>query len=243
MLDKDNVVFDSRYADIAEEYITYKQALGFSFGYNDKRHLNRLLKYLYSQGSKSNPLLFDESIVINYFKSETNSPRTVHSKQSFIRQFAIFLNNVKGIEAYTYPQELIKTEKNYIPRIFSTDEIIRIFETCDHLKYDSNSYQYNYLIFPALLRVLYCCGLRLGEALKLKVDDVDLNSGIIVICNGKNNVSRLIPISNSLKEYLIIYDNNLIRKNDYFFPTVNGYMNPSTVRKLFHRTLKEANIN
>ena len=51
MLDKDNVVFDSRYADIAEEYITYKQALGFSFGDNDKRHLNRLLKYLYSQGS------------------------------------------------------------------------------------------------------------------------------------------------------------------------------------------------
>ena len=154
MMDKDNVVFDSRYAEIAEEYITYKQSLGFSFGYNDKRHLNRLLKYLYSQGSKSNPLVFDENIVINYFKSETNSPRTVHSKQSFIRQFAIFLNNVKGIEAYIYPQELIKTEKNYIPRIFSTDEIIRIFETCNHLKYDGNSYQYNYLIFLASLRVL-----------------------------------------------------------------------------------------
>ena len=30
MLDKDNVVFDSRYAEIAEEYITYKQSLGFS---------------------------------------------------------------------------------------------------------------------------------------------------------------------------------------------------------------------
>ena len=243
MLDKDNVVFDSRYAEIAEEYITYKQSLGFSFGYNDKRHLNRLLKYLYSQGSKSDPLVFDENIVINYFKSETNSPRTVHSKQSFIRQFAIFLNNVKGIEAYIYPQELIKTEKNYIPRIFSTDEIIRMFETCNHLKYDGNSYQYNYLIFPALLRVLYCCGLRLGEALKLKVDNVDLNSGIITICNGKNNVSRLIPISDSLKEYLIIYDNNLIRKNNYFFPAVNGYMNPGTVRKLYHRTLKEAGID
>ena len=181
--------------------------------------------------------------MINYFKSETNSPRTVHSKQSFIRQFAIFLNNVKGIEAYIYPQELIKTEKNYIPRIFSTDEIIRMFETCNHLKYDGNSYQYNYLIFPALLRVLYCCGLRLGEALKLKVDNVDLNSGIITICNGKNNVSRLIPISDSLKEYLIIYDNNLKRKNNYFFPAVNGYMNPGTVRKLYHRTLKEAGID
>lgn len=73
------------------------------------------------------------------------------------------------------------------------------------------------MIFSALLRALYCCGLRLGEALKLKVDNVDLNSGIIIVYNGKNNVSRLIPILDSLKENLIIYDNNLIRKNDYFF--------------------------
>lgn len=243
MLNRNSVEFESKYADIAEEYITYKKALGFSFGFNDQKHLRRLLKYLYSQNSDSNPLLFDENVVINYFKSDTNAPRTIHSKQSFIRQFALFLNNVKGIEAYIYPQELIKTKINYIPRIFSTDEIIKIFDSCDHLKYDSNSYQYNYLIFPALLRVLYCCGLRLGEALNLKTGDVDLDSGVIIIYNGKNKVTRLIPMSDSLKEYLIIYNMELIRKNNYFFPAENGFMNPETVRKLYHRTIKEAGID
>lgn len=243
MLNKNSVEFESEYADIAEEYITYKKALGFSFGYYDQQHLRRLLKYIYGQNSDSNPLLFDENVVINYFKSDTNAPRTIHSKQSFIRQFALFLNNVKGIEAYVYHQKLINTKINYIPRIFSNDEIIKIFDTSDLLKYDSNSYQYNYLIFPALLRVLYCCGLRLGETLNLKMDNIDLDSGIIIIHNGKNKVSRLIPISDSLKEYLIIYNMKLIRKNDYFFPTEKGFMNPRTVRKLYHRTLKEAGID
>lgn len=243
MLNKNSVEFESEYADIAEEYITYKKALGFSFGYYNQKHLRRLLKFIYSQNSNSNPLLFDENVVINYFQSDSNAPRSIHSKQSFIRQFALFLNNVKGIEAYVYPQKLINTKISYIPRIFSNDEIIKIFDTCDHLKYDSNSYQYNYLIFSALLRVLYCCGLRLGEALNLKMENIDLDSGIIIIHNGKNKVSRLIPISDSLKKYLIIYNMKLIRKNDYFFPAEKGFMNPRTVRKLYHRTLKEAGID
>lgn len=111
MLNRENVEFDSRYADITDEYSTYKQDLGFSFGYDDKRHLRRLLEYLYGHNPNPNPLLFDEDVVINYFKSDTNAPRTIHLRESFIRQFALFLNNVKGIEAYIYPQELIKTEK------------------------------------------------------------------------------------------------------------------------------------
>lgn len=244
MLNNNSVNFEPEYSDIAEEYIAYKRALGFSFGYTDQRHLKRMLKYIYSQNSDSNnPLLFDESVVINYFKSDSNAPRTIHYKQSFIRQFALFLNNVKGIEAYVYPQKLISNKTNYIPRIFSADEIMKIFETCDCLKYDGNSYQYNYLIFPALLRVLYCCGLRLGEALNLKMENVDLDNGIIVIHNGKNMVSRIIPISDSLKEYLTIYNMKLVRKNDYFFPAEEGFMNPSTVRKLYHRTIKKAGID
>lgn len=45
----------------------------------------------------------------------------------------------------------------------------------------------------------------------LLCDDVDLDNGVITIRNGKNNVSRLVPISDSLREYLFYYDGRVQR--------------------------------
>lgn len=74
------------------------------------------------------------------------------------------------------------------------------------------------LIYPAVTRVLYGCGLRIGEALSLECADVELENGIIIIMNGKNNVSSLVPMSESLRQYLIIYDSKVERgENPYFF--------------------------
>jgi len=35
--------------------------------------------------------------------------------------------------------------------------------------------------FPMLLRILYGCGLRLGEATALTWDDIDLDTGVITV--------------------------------------------------------------
>ena len=47
-------------------------------------------------------------------------------------------------------------------------------------------------------QLLYGCGLRLGEALSLRVQDLDLGSGGLVVFNGKGNKSRCLPLPRKL---------------------------------------------
>ena len=47
--------------------------------------------------------------------------------------------------------------------------------------------------------------MRIGEGLALTRGDVDLSNGVIKVINGKNGVSRYIPVSASLKKVLCSY--------------------------------------
>lgn len=59
----------------------------------------------------------------------------------------------------------------------------------------------------AILELMYACGLRVSEAVDLKISDVEIDSGILT-CKGKGNKMRRIPIGTSavewLKSYLIL---------------------------------------
>ena len=78
-------------------------------------------------------------------------------------------------------------------------------------------------IYPAILRLLYGCGTRIGETVRLKIEDVNLSDGIITLHNSKNNVSRMLPLSDSLTTYLRKYDSRVDRSgNAYFFPALHG---------------------
>lgn len=54
------------------------------------------------------------------------------------------------------------------------------------------------LSMPALLRLLYSTGLRIGEALDLKDQDVNLEENYLRVKDSKNDQERIIPISDSL---------------------------------------------
>src|SRR5665811_2444852 len=103
----------------------------------------------------------------------------------------------RGCDAYIHPVELIKLSKFFTPYIFTHDEISRIIEASDNLKICAHSPNYHQ-IYPVLIRMLYGCGLRVSEALTLKVTDVNLNDGILTVTKAKFNKSRLVPMSPSL---------------------------------------------
>lgn len=87
-------------------------------------------------------------------------------------------------------------------------------------------------IYPAVFRLLYACGTRVGETLSLKTDDVNLEEWIITLYNGKNKVSRMIPMSDSLTKYLRMYNHRVDRTdgNPFFFPARHGeHYSPRTL--------------
>lgn len=54
----------------------------------------------------------------------------------------------------------------------------------------------------ALLAVLSCCALRIGEAMNLRPEDVDLSSLVLHVLSGKGNRDRDLPISRETADLL-----------------------------------------
>ena len=56
----------------------------------------------------------------------------------------------------------------------------------------------------AILELMYACGLRVSEAVDLRISDVELDAGILT-CKGKGSKTRKIPIGKSAVEWLKSY--------------------------------------
>ncbi len=91
---------------------------------------------------------------------------------------------------------------------------------------------------PILLTAI-STGMRRGEVLNLKWEDIDFKTGVIYIRDSKNYDSRAIPMSERLKESL-----EDLRKNsgtDYLFPNPDGTPIES-VNRSFHTALRKSGI-
>ena len=237
-------LFPEHVRDIAEAYVKYKRSLGFKCSYHDQASINSILEFIYTNSTVTPIWTLTPEVVYSYaVGSGMERPRTIHLKQSMIRQFGLYMK-LQGLDAYVLPRELVKTPNDFTPYIFTKDEIGSILYFADRIGPNRNKFINTPFIYPAVIRVLYGCGLRIGEALTLLCDEVDLNNGVITIRNGKNNVSRLVPISDSLREYLFYYDSRVQRgTNPYFFPALLGERySDVTIRNTFRKLLRKAGI-
>lgn len=146
-----------------------------------------------------------ESVISNWiaYCKEINRWSTVLSKISHIRKFINYLA-VVGIKAYLPP--ITKRKDNYIPYVFSEDEIDKIFNHMDSMKYTkSQMEEHLHIKFPTMIRMMYGCGFRSGEVRNLKMKDIDLVLGTVRLKNTKYNIERLVPMHQSLTDILRKY--------------------------------------
>jgi integrase len=100
---------------------------------------------------------------------------------------------------------------------------------------------------PELFRVLYGCGLRVSEALKLTVSDVDLDEGVLLIREAKFRKDRLVPVSLALAARLRRYAGTFNRSSDRgvaFFPKRDGsHYDKGIIYSTFRTMLHAAGIS
>lgn len=134
---KNEFTFPEQYRKNAEEYISYKRSLGFRFSYDDQRKCNRLLNYLYENSKSHDVTKLTKELTESYLSQFSHArPRTIHTNQSFIRQYGLFLKQ-RGHNVYVYPSTLIQCSKDFMPHIFSKNEIYRILEMWPSYRRDS----------------------------------------------------------------------------------------------------------
>lgn len=175
-----------------------------------------------------------------------NVVRTVSEKVSRLRKFLEYLR-YSGFQVFI--PGCPKYSDSYVPYIFSDDELEKIFYVADRLEYSERrpTSRYSRFTFPMLLRLLYGCGLRVGETLAVRIGDINFDDGILFLKHTKNKKQRIVPMSRNLTEMLHRYcaamrltDNS----NAFLFP--NGIHNEKlsvpTADAMFKNVLQTAGI-
>ena len=84
-----------------------------------------------------------------------------------------------------------------LPNVLSKEDVCLILSAQRNLKH------------RAMLSLIYSCGLRRGELLNLKLEDIDSKRGLVIIRMAKGKKDRVTPLSEKvlvmLREYLKAY--------------------------------------
>lgn len=217
-----NLIFQGIYAGLCKSFIAYKQSLGYSYDVRQCYGVKYLCDYLTENGATT--VALTQELVEGYIQKRINESTSTQVKRAYIiRQFGLYLRTL-GYKAYLPPYDCIKKEKTFIPHIYTKEEIIKILQESEKLEY-AHQAPNSYLVYPMLLKILFGCGLRISEALNLKIQDVDITNGILKIYQSKFNNSRFVPLSDGLAEKCRQYYSDVGHyrgKDGYFFEVSPG---------------------
>ena len=118
-------------------------------------------------------------------------------------------------------------KKPYIPVVLSKEEVWRII---GNLKYP----------FDLVVKLLYGCGMRLSECMKLRVQDFNFDAMILTIHDGKGKKDRTVPIPEKLKKELEEHLHLVVGK--YEKDLAAGYAGvflPSAIERKYPSAAKE----
>jgi len=170
---------------------------------------------------------------------------TQQNRAGVIRQLGLYMTRT-GVPSFVLPPKILPRKQHYQPYIFSDHEIASILAQADACHYCSQV-PCRHLIMPVLFRMLYGCGLRLSEALSLRLKHINLEDGILSIIDGKFNNDRLVPMSANCVERCRIYAqkvHSLSDEQSYFFPSPSGdKITTGNIYKNYRRFLWQSGIS
>ena len=226
-----NFSYIGQFKDHIENHLKLKMAVGYKYKADVSRlkNFDQFTSVKYPQTS-----MLTKEIVLDWCRKKTyEAQANQNARASVIRQFGKYLDSI-GINAYILPKGYYPNAKQYVPYIYTFDELTEFFSATDQCPYCYER-PHRHLIMPVIFRMIYMCGLRVSEARLLKVADVDLKNGVLSINNSKKDNSRLVPMSELLTKLCRNFSKKMhlnSAENDYYFPALNG--KPMTITNVYH---------
>lgn len=216
MVPQAQVKFISPFAELLDEFLVYKRNCGYKYN-GEARYLKNFDKYLASTGV--NPDNCDVVHIYDWLKKrEHESLKTFSIRNCLYRQLYHYF---EAMDTNIFPQPPNARERilssGFTLYIFTREQIKQIFHAID-IESKSVLGPNFHRIAALLFRMLYGTGLRINEALSLKIENVWLDRGVLEILEAKNGESRLVPMSSSLcKRVTDCILNNQYLQHDYLF--------------------------
>lgn len=243
MVNKPEPIFSGTLSEVLNMFLAEKRGLGYAY----KTQSLQMKRFdIFSDDFVLNKNVLSKELVNAWCQThDGEKARNQQGRICFVKQLGKFMIS-HGYSAYITPLKSYDTGGDkFIPYIFSNHELATIFNEADKIQYSRNS-PTRHLVIPLLLRMLYGCGMRISETLKLTVEDVDLNDGVLYIRHAKFYKERKILMVKSLIERCKVYHSKLhthSKPKDAFFPC-NGSQpySYSAIRRIFNRLIQEAGI-
>lgn len=195
MRDIDDFKFTGPFAETIPLYVQYKRSCGYKVAESDLYRLREMDSFFDGMGV-SNPVITRE--MYEAWTSVKPGERKITSsrRKGILSSFGKYLASNGYPDIYTGHDDRRSFNSDYIPYVFSRDEISRMFALLDESCSKNPGYEND--AFRTMMSMYYCCGFRKSEVVMLRLRDVDLQTGKVTVLDGKNRVSRIILASETL---------------------------------------------
>jgi len=238
-------VYESPIACHIKGFIEEKKSLGYRY-FTESKWMKKFDDYWIAHGYKDTGLTVG-NLADWVQKRECEGTKCLVTRISVIRQFSIYLNGL-GIPSY-YPPIEVRYAKPLI-HLLAAPEIKELFTQIDGYRPMKGSDDIRRMgnEYPVLFRLIYLNGLRISEACKLSVPDIDLDNGTVTILDGKGNKDRMVYLSDDMRRLCLTYFSYVCDKLGqtpaWFFPGVDpgSPISAGTVRRMFNACWSKTSI-
>jgi integrase len=211
-----------------EDYLRLRRALGFKL----ERHglvLPQLVAYLEAAGAAT---VTSELAIAWAGLPKGARPNHWAARLAVARGFARYLQTIDPATEVPPPGVFPARRHRPTPYLWSQEEIRRLLEGARALRSPLRAATHE-----ALFGLLATTGMRLGEAIGLGRDDVDLVAGVITIREAKFDRSRLVPLHPALSRYVARRDRLCLRPRStaFFLSSAGTALQRSAVDKTLRK--------
>ena len=183
----------------AEHFLEYKRALGHAY-HRGAFTLRNFLRYAAAQDRGREGIDLARTLRVWLARSPGRKPISVAAELVTLRQFLLFRRRsdlTAFVPDHTWAPP--STGSLFLPHIPTHDEICRLIRLAMSARHPLRAWT-----LRTILTVLYCTGLRPGEAIRLDLADVDLQARCLCIRESKGK-TRFVPFGDDLADVLRAY--------------------------------------
>ena len=150
------------------------------------------------------------------------------------RQFVGAMKQFKELHAsasFEVPDSLRPHKSRFLPIVLSQEEVIDLLRATKNLKHRT------------ILAIIYSGGLRIGELLRLKLSDIDIDRRHILVRQAKGRKDRYVVLAESVLPMLENYLSTYQPGKFLIEGQAGGQYSPESIRSFLKRACKSANIN
>lgn len=219
-----------------QRYLKERRQLGFALT-APATELMRFARFADARGHKG-PLT--RELQLEWARQHVRSTSTVTAARriEILRPFAAYYRQFEVNTEVLPTHALGRAHRRLTPHIYTDEEILQLLQHADRLTPLGGLRP---LMYRTLFGLLAAVGLRLSEALKLQLGDVDLDAATITVRQSKFRKSRCLPIHASVVRALAEYRRMRDRHADhdpvapFFISRTGDFLPRYTVANVFKR--------